>query len=122
MPENIKWIRAFTGTSIEGNALGELIARQLGQLDGRSLSAVQKYSGKKLCNWSNTPATFKLIFYHKNKRFSKYINELTFQEAVRRYINAFFEWCYAEEEKPFPPKKDEYRNDGEFFEDDDLPF
>jgi len=57
-----KSIRDFTGTKIEANQLGTLLARILGQVNGRELTNI---------GMSKDKQSITLVFYVAGKRFSK---------------------------------------------------
>lgn len=84
-------LRQYTGTLVEKNVLGELLARMLGFVDGRTLLFIEKCTEKecKITGFYN--ADMKLVFGIKRaKLFSVYVNEKAFKAVVKSYFKLMF--------------------------------
>jgi hypothetical protein len=83
-------INQITNTSGDARLVEELIARILGQVNGRVVRAINRYKGKKENTHSDdTGATdIRLTFQHPNgKYFSHYMSKKFLKARINHYFN-----------------------------------
>jgi len=115
----MKKLTYFTVTSLESRVFGELLARILGDVDGRTIIGFENIKIDKRCQYfDNYKADYKIIFANKNNRiYSKYISKRMLKKIIKNYFDEFYKFLDFKE-----PKLRKLNIPNDNINDSDLPF